>query len=372
MTDNTRLEMLRLITGVEDYLASVEKAGKVEKGKIRDAVMDIPQSVHLPAEAGQVQMWAKAEWHAQSALAAIRTQLAGDELGFDSILADMAIAKFRVTQLYLLVQQSRIKFNAASQHDLSLRNIDMMRKAIDDAAKAKAAEENRGFWGKLSNILGVAVAAIGVLLAPFTGGLSLLATGYLVVDLGLQLGEQISGVKMSIDSGLQIAFKFVLDNMPLNGLPESQREFIAGIASAVTSLVIAVGMTVLSAGGGAPKLFGAVSKLSQKIAAVMPKASIAIQGTAHLASSGTGMASGKFGLDNAYAEYDRNDVEAQRTDIKGDQQSLLKEFQQFNEDMKRAMEQLERDISQAANSLSRFFDGNSRIIGSLSGNRYAA
>jgi hypothetical protein len=319
----------------------------------------------------------------------------GRELSNESSMIDLMtavqIADIEVSRLCLHVQQSQMKYNSESRHKLNIKNIDQMEKALNEAEIAKAAQENRGYWGKLSNILGMAVAAVGVLLAPFTGGASLLATAYLAVDLGLQLGEQISGTKMSIDSGLQIAFKFVLDNMSHMGLSDTQREFYAGIASAVASLILAIGMTLLSAGGSAPKLFTAIKNITKNSAAIKnlsevlpkhviavknlgamaPKLSMAVQGASELVSAGAGVTSGKYGLDNASSEKNLNGIDVQRENIRNERQLLLKAFEHCNENMKKIMEQLQRNSSLAGETISRCADTAKRLTQSRQV-RYAA
>ncbi|RXZ38785.1 hypothetical protein D9O50_04610 [Oxalobacteraceae bacterium CAVE-383] len=343
LADNTRQEKMRsLIADAKACLRSIE-AGKAAKHRI-----------------------------SQTALQSIRSELSGDAVVFDAALSEMAILQYQVTQLCLRVQQSRIKSNNESQHELSLKNVEKMQEAIDQAVKSKAAQEKMGFWGKLSNVLGLAAAVIGIVLAPFTGGLSLLATGYLVVDLGLQIGEQASGIKMSIESGLEKGIKAFLSLLPENILSEAQRDLIAGIVSSIVGMVIAIGMSLISGGASAAKVISALQKISKVLPAVAPKVSMGVQGTTHVAAAATGITGGTYGVENANSEYSLNGIEVQRTDLNKRRELLLDAFEQCKEDMQKILEGMQHELSQVGDMLANYYDGAARVIDSMAKVRHAA
>lgn len=254
MTDNTQRNDIRndihsLIADAQAYITSMNRE------QTCTPIVEMPKASQLPASEFEDLVMRR---FSQTALQSIRSVLSGETMVFTAELSKMANLQFDLSQLCLRNYQSGLEANKNELHDLSLKNIEKLQEAIDQAAKSKAEQEKMGFWGKLSNILGMAAAIAGILLAPLTGGLSLLATGYLAVDLGLQIGEQTTGIKMSIESGLKKGIKAFLMALPHNVLSESQCDFIAGIVGSIVGMVLAVGMSVLSAGSNAPKIFSAL------------------------------------------------------------------------------------------------------------------
>jgi hypothetical protein len=258
-----------------------------------------------------------------------------------------------------------------SNSDIRNAQVNKKLKALEAASKARAeslaAAKKEGFWSKLSTGLGILVAVLGIALAPMTGGLSLAATAYMVVDLGLQLGEKYSGVKMSIQSGLRIACEKLVDLFAAGTDTPQRREMIAAILSAVIDLAISVAATVMTLGGGAPKLAKALCKMTQEGRLIVLKASHSIQIGGHVASAGTSIYTGVCGLETADAEYALTSSEIQKLDIEKTQTWLEKLLAQCTEELKLVVKELQRHSEMAADILTGNIESRRTTIENLFG-----
>jgi hypothetical protein len=258
-----------------------------------------------------------------------------------------------------------------SNSDIRNAQVNKKLKALEAASKARAeslaAANKEGFWSKLSTGLGILVAVLGIALAPMTGGLSLVATAYMVVDLGLQLGEKYSGVKMSIQSGLRIACEKLVDLLAAGTDTPQKRKMIAAILGAVIDLAISVAATVMTLGGGAPKLAKALCKMTQEGRLIVLKASHSIQIGGHVASAGTSIYTGVCGLETADAEYALTSREIQKLEIEKTQTWLEKLMAQCTEELKLVVKELQRHSDMAADILTGNIESRRTTIENLFG-----
>lgn len=278
----------------------------------------------------------------------------GTGFDIDSLLCELGKIQTETSQQRVDSQQSAIKAN----RDVRDRQVTQKLQAIDDGIKAKAAREaaegKMSLWQKVSKCLGIAVAVLGIALAPFTGGASLLATAFMAVDLGLELGEYITGAKMSIQSGIQIVCEKLVDAIANGSGSEASRKFIAGIIGAVVNILIMVVLVAVTMGGGTPKLFkafGGVAKIfdgtgkTGKAGTAVAKVSMGVQGAAGAAGGATGIIGGKFGVDTADAGFALASADVQRVEIEKLQTQLDKLFEQYTADLKLVSKELQSDMS---------------------------
>jgi uncharacterized protein (DUF4415 family) len=292
----------------------------------------------------------------------------------ESLLCELEKLQHDTAQRRVESQQVTI----AANRDARSEQIDKRMKAITAASRAKvereAAEKNLSIWSKLSKGLSIIVAVMGIALAPFTGGLSLAATAFMALDLGLDLGEYCSGVKMSLQSGLQIVCEKVIDAIANGSGTQASREMAASIVSAVLNFAIMVAATVLTFGGGAPKLFAFINKNVEKVASkiLVTKACSYVQKGAHTANAGASIYTGVCGMETANAGFELTSSEVQKLEIEKLQTWLEKLLEQCTEDLKLVAKELQRSSELLGEVLSGSIDNRKSTINGLFGRKSIA
>jgi hypothetical protein len=296
-----------------------------------------------------------------------RSRQQGGDL--ESVLCELEKLQHDTAQRRVESQQATI----AANRDARSEQIDKRMKAITASNRAKiereAAEKNLSIWSKLSKGLSVLVAVMGIALAPFSGGLSLAATAFMAIDLGLDLGEYCSGVKMSLQSGLQIVCEKVVDAIANGSGTEASREMAASIVSALLNFVIMVAATVLTFGGGAPKLFTFINKNMDKVASkiLVTKACSHVQKAAHAANATASIYTGVCGMETANAGFELTSSEVQKLEIEKLQTWLEKLLEQCTEDLKLVAKELQRSSELLGEVLSGSIANRKSTINSLFG-----
>jgi tetratricopeptide (TPR) repeat protein len=249
-----------------------------------------------------------------------------NEFDIEFLLCSLSKLRQECSKLQMNALKGQLEENRDTRAQLiekKLLNLEARNKA---KLEADAAREKTTFWQKLSKITGIVTAVIGIALAPFTGGLSLLATAYLVVDLGLELGEQISGVKMSIQSGLLIVCQKVVELVLSCGKSEEYKANVAAILAIFLNVVIAVVATVVSVGTAVPKLLDAVKSLIKVSTGSLVVVSKVVQGGTVVAAGATAIYTGKCSVDTANAGFEVTGREAEKVGLGKVQVSLEKVF----------------------------------------------
>jgi tetratricopeptide (TPR) repeat protein len=300
--------------------------------------------------------------------ASILSELLGEGQDFNALLADLANAQRLTSQLCVDTLQSKQKANRDIAHQKSEQAIKTMEQDLKTEKERKAAEGKMSFWSKVTKALSVVVAVIGIALAPMTGGLSLLATAYLCVDLALDLGEHFSGTKMSIQSGLQIVCAKVIELVAKHLGTSEQRQLAASVLAAILNLVIALVVTTISAGAAGPKLFQGIKNLfnmGQKGVTAMHKVNAGVQYVANAATGGASFASGYFAYDTANAEYKLASTEIERAGLEKMTTELDQMWAQSNEYLKRITKELQSNTSLIADAISNNIENDRKIMTTL-------
>ncbi|MDB5992285.1 MAG: hypothetical protein JWQ10_3688 [Herbaspirillum sp.] len=352
-----------------------------------------------------------------------RSSIFGDmndqDFDIDFLLSELGKLQHDTSQLRIKSEQSAIKAN----RDMRDQQITQKLEAILARNKAKAEHEaaatKMSFWNKLSKGLGMAAMLLGLALAPFTGGLSLLGTAYMALDFGLELGEHFSGVKMSIQSGLQIACEKIVE-LCSPSMAAEDRQFLAGILGIVVNVIAMIAVTVLSAGAGAPKLVKAVTDIlkkatpkilkSEKVATfvvnskevleaeksigkatesglkgadatgkkvvskfernlqrklTLMKMARGAQFGAMVTGGGTAVYGGVCAYETAEAGLELNSADVQQAEIEKRQIRLDKLFEQCSDDLKLVAKEWQRDIELLAEILSGNIENRGKTINAL-------
>jgi tetratricopeptide (TPR) repeat protein len=345
--------------------------------------------------------------------------MSDQDIDIDFLLSELGKLQHDTSQLRIESEQDAIKSN----RDIRDQQITQKLEAILARNKAKAEREaaaaKMNFWNKLSKGLGMAAMLIGLALAPFTGGLSLLGTAYMALDFGLELGEHFSGVKMSIQSGLQIACEKIIEFCASGSGTAEDRQFWAGILGIVVNVIAMIAVTVVSAGAGASKLLKIPNILKKapseilkdkKVFAVVLKSQEALgaeksiekatesglkeagatgkkvvskfernlqrkltllrvargaQFGGMVAGGGTAVYGGVCAYETAEAGLELNSADVQQAEIEKRQIRLDKLFEQCSDDLKLVAKEWQRDIELLAEILSGNIENRGKAINAL-------
>jgi hypothetical protein len=339
------------------------------------------------------------------------------DFDIDFLLSELGKLQHDTSQLRIKSEQSAIKAN----RDMRDQQITQKLEAILARNKAKAEHEaaatKMSFWNKLSKGLGMAAMLLGLALAPFTGGLSLLGTAYMALDFGLELGEHFSGVKMSIQSGLQIACEKIVE-LCSPSMAAEDRQFLAGILGIVVNVIAMIAVTVLSAGAGAPKLVKPLTDILKKAVPKILKNKKVVAGVEKsigkaaesglkaadatgkkvvskfernlqrkltlmkmargaqfggmVAGGGTAVYGGVCAYETAEAGLELNSADVQQAEIEKRQIRLDKLFEQCSDDLKLVAKEWQRDIELLAEILSGNIENRGKAINALFHRPYLA
>lgn len=284
----------------------------------------------------------------------ITAWLNGSGFDPDTAIYELGVLQNKTLDKLMQEQQNALDFNKIKRDETVKKKLEVMQEQIDAKAAREAAAAKASFWSKVGSILGPLLAVASIGLAAVTGGASLLVTAvalsYLAVDVGLQIGEKASGIRMSIQSGLQMgASEFLKAVFP--NMPEEQRELIAEVIAMAINLIIGVAMGVgLLKGGGVGRLSNAISALKWN-AATVAKVSHGVSYAASAAGAVPSIAGGVAGYQMAvegnklgFADIAR--AEAERTQIK-----ISAALQQISTDAKALVEAWNLQLEQVVNMI---------------------
>jgi hypothetical protein len=328
--------------------------------------------------------------------------VAADEPIFDIdyLLSELGKLQHDTSQTRVTSQQGAIQRNRDSREAQIKQKLEAMEANSKAKAEHEAAAKKAGFWSKLSMALGVATAVLGIMLAPFTGGLSLIGTALLVADLTLELGEYFTGIEMSFQTNLQKVCVLVVNEV-LKGVGSPQaRELCAAVLALVINIVLMVVLAKMSVTGSikniaqiASKGSRAISKGSQaasEAGKVVSEAGEAVSEASKAASTGkqvkdyliktggkrmiqlttlsgalTSIYGGGCAYDSAVAGFELNASDVQQTDIEKRQVKLDKLFEQLSDDLKLVAKELQRDMELLAEVLSGNIENRQKTITAL-------
>jgi hypothetical protein len=213
-------------------------------------------------------------------------------------------------------------------------------------------------------------AVLGIMLAPFTGGLSMIGTALLVADLALELGEYFSGIQMSVQSNLQKGCLLLVDEI-LKGVGTPQaHQLCAAVLGLLINIVLMVIMAKVSLGGSVSKLAKTIegeviSKTKQVkdyLIKIVGKRTLLLT---TLSAALTSIYGGGCAYDAAVAGFELNDSDVQQTDIEKRQIKLDKLFEQLSDDLKLVAKELQRDMELLAEVLSGNIENRQKTITAL-------
>lgn len=331
-----------------------------------------------------------------------------EDIDIDFLLSELGKLQHDTSQLRIASEQDAIKANRDIRDQQITQKLEAILARNKAKAEREAAEGKMNFWNKLSKGLGMAAMLLGIALAPFTGGLSLLGTAYMALDFGLELGEHFSGTRMSIQSGLQIACEKIVE-LCAPSMAAEDRQFLAGIIGIVVNVIVMVAVTVVSAGAGVSKLSEAVKNILKKVGKnkkvitfTFKNGSVArttgatgkgngfvakikgattegtstrfrnflkvnrgVQIGALAVGSGTSVYSGICAYDTAEAGMELNSADVQQAEIEKRQIRLDKLFEQCSDDLKLVAKEWQRDIELLAEILSGNIENRGKAINAL-------
>jgi tetratricopeptide (TPR) repeat protein len=305
-----------------------------------------------------------------------------DEPNFDIdyLLSELGQLQHDTSQTRVASQQGAIQRNRDSREGQIKQKLEAMEANNKAKAEHDAAAKKAGFWSKLSMALSVATAVLGLMLAPFTGGLSLIGTAFLVADLALELGEYFTGIEMSLQTNLQKVCVLIVDEV-LKGIgsPEAH-QLVAAVLALVLNVVLMVVLMKMSMGKAVSNLAKATRLAKEAETGMKAKPISTIKKATNyavdvggkrlpqlMALSGalTSIYGGGCAYDAAVAGFELNASDVQQADIEKRQVKLDKLFEQLIDDLKLVAKELQRDMELLAEVLSGNIENRQKTITAL-------
>lgn len=193
----------------------------------------------------------------------LSTWIADNSTDYDGIITDLAKVRHETALARTESQQEMIKSNRDLRDSRITEKLVAMKKQNDAIEEQKVAGRKSSWLSKLTQYLGYALTAICIVLAPFTGGLSLIGVAYMAIDLGLELGEKMSGVKMSIQSGITALVEIIVEAVASSDTTQEGRKRCAEIIAMVLGFIVQIAAIVLTCGLAAGKAIKAAKSLKQ-------------------------------------------------------------------------------------------------------------
>lgn len=176
----------------------------------------------------------------------LSTWIADNSTDYDGIITDLAKVQHETTLVRTESQQETIKINRDLRDSRITEKLVAMKKQNDAIAEQKAAAKKSSWFTKLTQYLGYAISALCIVLAPLTAGFSLIGVAYMAIDLGLELGENISGVKMSVQSGITALVETIVEAVASSDTTPEGRKQCADIIAMVLGFIIQIAAVILT------------------------------------------------------------------------------------------------------------------------------
>jgi len=280
----------------------------------------------------------------------------------DTAMLMLQRAKNETNAAQLDAQREKIQLDTEATHRNIGEKIRQLEQNIELRAKQRA-EEKKGWWAKLVNrILGPLIAAIGLVLLPFTAGLStamiVVGVAYAVTDLALQIASEVTGNSYSVGSLVMQAALWLVENIAGNLSPEL-REKIQMIGAMVVEVIIGIAMCVLTAGAGAAAgaakiaasagtMSARVAKLASRIQPIILRSAARVQQAAEFFSNVMSVTSGVFGIQKAYVTRDLNDSLARTAELDAALTESMMKLDEQADELKRLLMKIQQEVSQLA------------------------